>query len=248
MKRIEAFERAQKRVRSLDHHGHDNESPSMFRQYQQRNSFGLDRNQRIHRIFQRQFLDQDMADQCLTLPNATASIWKDDLENPLSTVHAVDPVTGLGIDLGRLTGSFFALCWTQKPDPTSSDWGNFSHGGPAVRVSTTVGKLMDRTMFVGDASYMHRVWLIEAIYEDSSEIVRMRNPGGVYARLESQGALLALSAATVRSCHSAEDEIRLLFDGSVQPLPSGATELTEPRRIRIPFNWQGFVDRQVSVP
>jgi hypothetical protein len=244
MSKIEAFEREQEVIRKLDFQENASSADSMFRQYQRRNTFGLDPHQEIHRIFQKDFLNKDISGRCLTLPKASASIWHDPLENPLAAIQDVDVVTGSNIHLGALVDSFYALCWTSRSAPQPADWSSFSHGKKAVRVTTTVGKLMDRMMYATDPCYMHRAWLIEVDYQDPTLIQSMRNPQGVYKRMDSQGALLALSAATIRSQFSTEDEVRLLFDGSIQPLLPGMLMSTKPDLVRIPFNWDGFIDDQ----
>lgn len=248
MRKIEAFEREQDRIRELDFQGNTIGSELMYRQYQRRNTFGLDPNKEIHRIFQKDFLEKDISDGCLTLPKASASIWHDPLENPLAEVLDVDLVTGSNIHLGALVSSFYAICWTDHSTPRPSDWSSFSHGKKSVRVTTTVGKLMDRMVSDADPCYMHRAWLIEVDYEDPALIQAMQNPQEVYRRMGSQGALLALSAAVVRSKNSTEDEVRLLFDAAIQPRLPRVVVSTNPCLVRIQFKWEGFIDNQVCGP
>ncbi|MGM9489547.1 hypothetical protein [Ideonella sp. YS5] len=64
-------------------------------------------------------------------------------------------------------------------------------------------------------------------------------------RLESTGSLLALSAATIQTSYSDEDEVRFLFDNGISPQVS--TRLSRDL-IRLPFNWNGFVDNGVRHP
>lgn len=248
MNKIEAFKHEQDRINQLDFQGNASNSKPMVHQYRRRNTFGLDPDTTIHRIFQKDFLDKDFSDGYLTLPKASASVWHDPLENPLANVQDVDSATGSDIDLGALVKSFYALCWTSRPTPQQSDWVNFSHGKEAVRVSTTAGKLMDRMMCAADPRYMHRPWLIEVDYQDAALIQAMQKPQEVYDRMESPGALLALSAAVICSEFSTEDEIRLLFDASIKPPLPGLVNLANPDLVRIPFNWGGFIDNRVCGP
>lgn len=166
MGKLEAYEEAQNGVRALDFRGYAIDSPEMYRQYQSRNSFGLGPDHRIHRIFQKNYLEDDIANQRLTLPRANATIWKDPLENPLADVEDIDVVTGRPICLGSLVRSFFALCWTQREFAKPEDWASFSHGAEAVRISTTVGKLMDRVMSITDPEYMFRGWIVGVEYKE----------------------------------------------------------------------------------
>ena len=220
----------------------------MSRQYQRRNAFGLGRDKPIHRIFQTDFLNEDISGGYLTLPGASASIWNDPLENPLAEVQDVDVVTGSDIRLGSLVSSFHALCWTDRSAPRPSDWSNFSRGKEAVRVTTTVGKLMDRMMSASDPRYMQRAWLIGVDYKDPALIQSMQNPREVYERMDSQGALLTLSAAVVRSQFSTADEVRFLFDASVQPSLAQMVMSADHNLVRIPFKWEGFIDDQQDGP
>jgi hypothetical protein len=248
MGKIEDFENSQEEIRRLDFNGYSIGSTSMVRAYKRRNSFGVCGDEIIHRICQEDYLDKDISDGYLTLPKASASIWNDPLENPLAEVQDLDLVTGSTIHLGALVSSFYALCWTHRSAPTSSDWFNFSHGKKAIRISTTVEKLMDRIMHPADPCYMHRAWLIGVSYQDPVIIQAMQNPQGVYERMDSQGARLALSAAVVRSKFSTEAEIRLLFDASIQPQLLDSIILSAPDLLRIPFDWNGFIDNRVCGP
>jgi len=249
MDKISEFEAAQKEIRTLDHHGNSICSEAVLRQFQRRNSFGLDRNKRIYRIFQSDYLQNDIDGGFLTLPKASNSAWNDALENPLSGVYDIDVGTGFDIHLGSLVSSFHALCWTHRADSTPDDWTEFSHGKDSVRISTTVGKLMDRIMRVEDPAFMYRAWLIEVDYKASSLIKSMQNPAEVYRRMEcQQGALLALSAAVVRTAYTDEDEVRLLFDPSIVPTFSGSIPTEKSGLLRIRFEWENFIDSQEANP
>ena len=144
MDKIAQFKAEHDEIVKLDH-TREAISMQMYGQYQRRNSFGVDRNKEIHRIFQKEFYDRDIKDQTLTLPLAEAGItWNDPLENPLANVKTIDIVTRKEILLGSLVQQFYALCWTERPTATKKDWKSFSHRKPAVRISTTIGKLLDR--------------------------------------------------------------------------------------------------------
>lgn len=241
MDRIQCFEREHAEVQKLDFQGIAAADPVLFQQYQRRNSFGLDQNQKLHRIFQKHYYEQDVADGYLTLPRASATVWNDELENPLADVTIRDNATGEQVHLGSLVSSFFAMCWTKREKPKQSDWNAFSHGQQAVRITTTTGKLLDRTMDISDAHYMLRSWLIEVDYKNPCFIRQMKRPEEILDRMESSGALLALSSAVVRTQFSGEDEIRYLFDHGLNPKLSNVI-VVNADLIRIPFDWKGFVD------
>jgi len=220
----------------------------MIKAYIRRNMFGIKPEMKIHRIFQSDFLKSDILHNRITLPAASAGFWKDPLENPLANVIGVDEVTGSGIDYGSLVRSFHALCWTQRERVSSSDWSSFSHGKPATRITTSAGKLMGRLVNRDDSYYMHRAWLVEVEYAKKDRIKALQNSAEAVNRMESTGALLALSAATVRSCFKDENEVRLLYDTSLLPRPSGVTLDNSKGLVRIPFDWSDFIENSEDSP
>lgn len=246
MNKFEEFEKAQSKIRELDFQGKDLCSSEMFEQYKLRNSFGLDPSKKIYRIFQKDYYEKDFSEGFLTLPVASSNVWKDPLENPLENVTGIDTVTGVQIDYGSLVRSFYALCWTDRSNPSDTDWESFSHGNKAVRISTTVGKLLDRLMSKSDRLYMHRIWLTNVEYKNPSLIQAMKSPAVVLNHMESSGSMLAASAAVVRTKFSGEDEVRLLFDASIKPELPGSVYLNYHRFLRVPFDWSGFVDDQIE--
>lgn len=246
--RVQCFEQAQEAVNCLDFAGKDAQHIEAYRQYQRRNSFGLDPSMKIYRIFQQHYYDDDVKNGCLTLPRVSANVWKDPLENPLASVTVTDQQTGQPLHLGSIVSRFYALCWTQRAMPTAADWASFSHGTTAIRISTTVGKLLDRVMPMNAPGYMHRSWLVDVDYMAPHLIQQMKTPDEVYGRMESTGSMLALSAAVVRTTFSDEDEVRFLFDNGVHPAWSAVTTSSSPDLIRLPFNWNGFVDEKVHCP
>lgn len=240
---IAEFNIAQEAIRSLDLRGKNSRDVDMYRQYQRRNSFGLPPGKKLHRIFQKNFYERDVADGLLTLPRASASEWHSPLENPLATIVDKDVVTGEEIRLGpSLLGNAFALCWTSREKAANSDWASFSHGKAAVRVTGSVGSLLDRIMCTDDPSYMHRCWLIEVDYRDPNLIRSMQNPDELYARMESTGAMLALSIAIIDTGYGDEEEVRLVVDNAIVP-PFGELIRHGSREfLRLPFDWSGFVE------
>lgn len=246
--RIACFEQAQDEVRRLDFSGKSAGHRDVYRQYQRRNSFGLERDMMIYRIFQQDYYEQDVRSGCLTLPLASASVWGDSLENPLASVEQPDAVTGWKVELGSVVKGFYGLCWTRRARPTKEDWSSFSHGKPAVRIATTVGKLLDRAMQISDPSYMHRSWVIDVDYQAPDLIRQMKTPSEVFGRMESTGAMLALSAATIQTGFSDEEEVRFLFDNGILPPCTAVTTLAGGDLVRLPFNWSGFVDSVTRYP
>lgn len=246
--RLHCFGRAQAEVNRLDFAGKGASHIDVYRQYQRRNSFNLDPDMKIYRIFQQHYYQKDVADGCLTLPRATATVWNDPLENPLESITMTDPQTGMPIHLGSTVSNFYALCWTRRALPTAEDWASFSHGVPVIRIGTTIGKLLDRVMPIGDPAYMHRSWLVDVDYMDPNLIQQMKTPDKVLHRMESTGSMLALSAAVVRTSFSDENEVRFLFDNGIHPAWNAVTTSSSPDLVRLPFDWSGFVDETIHYP
>ena len=98
---------------------------------------------------------------------------------------------------------------------------------------------MDRVMDRCDNSYMNRSWVIDVNYQPLEKIKGMQSPQELRKRLESSGALLALSAATVEKGYHDEDEVRFLFDAGLEP--KRWTKKQEDL-ISLPFDWDDFVD------
>lgn len=243
--RIASFEAAQDEIRRLDSSNLGWGDAAMYQQYQRRNSFGLDPSTKIYRIFQERYYQDDVQNRCLTLPRADANVWSSTLENPLSAVTQIDDVTGQPIDLGSVVRHFHALCWTSRSQVTREDWENFSHGKPTVRVETTIGKLLDRVMNHSDSAYMHRSWMIDADYQSHGVIRSMQTEDELLARLDSTGARLAMTVATVETGYSDEEEIRFLFDHGISPVIAHSVA---PNLIHLPFDWDGFADSVVRHP
>jgi len=239
--KFDAFEKAQHKIRELDFQGKDIFSSEMLEAYKLRNSFGLDPDTEIHRIFQKNFYEDDQRHACLTLPLAASNIWNVPLENPLADVTGFDPITGKVICYGSLVNRFYALCWTNRSEPTELDWENFSHGKDAVRISTTVGRLLDRLVSKTDRLYMHRTWITTVEYKNPNLIRAMKSPSVVRGLMESTGGMLAASAAIVETRFSNEDEVRLLFDYSMKPDLPNISCINNGDHLRIPFDWKDFV-------
>jgi hypothetical protein len=194
---LDHFRHLNQAVIGLDSRGYSLESGEMIEAYMRRNMFSIQPELKIYRIFQSDFRNAAIQHNRITLPAASAGSWMDPLENPLANVAGVDEVTGSYIDYGSLVRPFHALCWTLRERASASDWSSFSHGKPATRIATSAGKLMRRLFNRDDSSYMHRTWLVKVEYAKEDRIKALQNPTEALSRMESTGALLALSAATV---------------------------------------------------
>lgn len=242
MGKIESFMHFQDQIRSLDLKSPPTSLREMYLNYQCRNSFGLSPETKIHRITPKKWYQEDLSGGFLTLPRADKDTWQKPLENPLSNIIDTTSEPNRLIDYGALTSSFYAQCWTSRGNARTTDWEGFSHGQEAVRVSTTIGKLLDRVMQIQDPHYMHRSWISQVDYELTKTIKGIQNKDEVIERMESSGALFALSVAIVEQKHDDENEIRFLYDMSIEPHVEGVQFVDDRNLVRFPFNWEGFVD------
>ena len=95
---------------------------------------------------------------------------------------------------------------------------------------------------------MHRSWLVDVDYLEPHLIQQMKTADEVYGRMESTGSQLALSAAVVRTSFTDEDEVRFLFDSGIHPAWDAVKRSASPDLVRLPFDWNGFVDEMIPHP
>ncbi len=216
-------------------------TPFLKSLYMERNAFGWDLDDSIYRIFQTEFLEYDVKNDCLTIPHACEANWIDSLENPLTRVRDADPLSRSVVELGELFADTFALCWTSSTFPRSDDWNAFSHGRAATRIEVKPRALLDQLMCLEDDGYMFRAWLGKVNYLPPKEIMSKQTAQHVYSLLESSGSEIALASMMVSDGYEDEEEVRLIF--KYNPRSEWVcknVELSE-RFIRIPFDWNGVI-------
>ncbi len=113
-------------------------------------------------------------------------------------------------------GFYWALSWTSDPQDTNEKWESFSHNKRAVRVKTTVGKLMDKIMHLPDRYYMLNYHIGKVEYHDPQEIKEWIKKSHYTEFLDSLGQSTALALMAIRNVFSSEEEIRLVYSHKLQ--------------------------------
>ncbi len=217
--------------------------------YVRANAFDVELDTPISRICRLDYLLDDVANGALTYVRALASIWKDPLENPLLSMLYVDPVTGGPIDLVRLVGDSYALCWTKESTETELAWLTFAKTQEYVRISTTPRKLLNRLMREEDNTYMFHHHIGEVRYRSVADIEHWRCTSSYESHLDTFGQGLIASLTILRETFKVEQEVRLLY--SHMPEAGGWIEsnvVADESLAKVPFDWAGVVDSIVLCP
>lgn len=178
--------------------------------YMMRSAFDVSLDTSIYRIFQLKYFIEDLTNNQLTLVKPSLENWGDDLENPLLNLKF--RIDGDLTTFRGIMEKYWGLCWSEDDIDSLSKWKFFSHKNRAVRIKTTVSKLLESIMntqnifftidyLIGKISYYYRLeiddWLSESKYTDF---------------IDSLGFSAALSLMVLdRERFSTEEEIRLLY-------------------------------------
>ncbi len=216
--------------------------------YMRANSFDVELDTPISRICRLDYLLDDVAKGILTHVRALASIWKDPLENPLYTMRYPDPVTGEPIDLAKLVGESYALCWTEGPESELA-WQTFATSPEYVRISTTPRRLLEGLMHEEDSGYMFHHHIGAVRYRSVADIEHWRRTSNYEEHLDSLGQALIASLTVLREQFMMEQEVRLLY--SHMPEAGGwiaSNVVADEALARVPFKWADVLDSIVLCP
>lgn len=205
-------------------------------------TFDVDLDTPIYRIFQLKYLRADIEAGQITLVQALPTVWKDDLENPLLNVEC--NVDGEKCSIREMMSSYYAQCWTKDPVESGIAWSDFAHSQSAVRVKTTLRKLLNRLVDIGCSGYSVRFFAGAVDYCDPSEIegFRHRISNDCYSVLDSLGHGLANSVMLLSTNHKHEEEVRVLYSHM-----SGSPWIDRHVQVKsdncsLPFHWVDFLD------
>jgi len=216
--------------------------------YMRANSFDVDLDTPISRICRLDYLLDDVRKGLLTHVRALASIWKDPLENPLYTMRYFDSVTGGSIDLTKLVGESYALCWTEGLESEQA-WQTFARSLEYVRISTTPRRLLEGLMHEEDRGYMFHHHIGAVRYRSVADIEHWRRTSNYEAHLDSLGQALIASLTVLREQFMMEQEVRLLY--SHMPETGGWIEsnvVADETLARVPFKWTDVLGSIVLCP
>ena len=180
--------------------------------YVERNAYGIGPDEPIYRIFQLEFLINDILKNVLTHVHVRKRIWGDDLDNPIFDHVYHDESDGIPFTLNGVIGNYFALCWTYESEESSDAWDKFSYDNDAVRVKTTPRKLLGQIMNDEDKFFMLHHQIRKVKYLSSAKIKEWVKSTHYTSHLDSQGHAAAVSLTTVNSNYHDEKEVRLLYN------------------------------------
>jgi hypothetical protein len=215
--------------------------------YIEQNSFNIPEATPIYRIFQFRYLSEDIRKEQLT--HVRPKAWGDPLENPLLNYEWTEP-SGETISLRGVVGELFGQSWTLDPTESRAFWMAFSHGEPAVRVQTTVGKLLAAVMSPDNRSYMLSHFLGRVSYHPVAKIARWVQNSHYTDFLDSLGQLAVLSLMALREDFAPEEEARLVYwhhPSTDNPWVENNVRV-EGEYCRVPFDWSGVIDEVVVGP
>jgi hypothetical protein len=212
--------------------------------YIEQNSFNINLDEPIYRIFQYEFINQDINNNTLTHVKACPDVWGDEFENPLLKAQYTDDVTGESIYLTGVVDDFHALSWTIDADENEDSWDDFSHGEPAIRIKTTPRKLLENLMDVNDKYFMFHHHIGKVKYENEQYINDWINDPNYHVHLDSLGQSLALSLMLLRTRFSSEQEIRLLYSYKPQSDNPWVDDNIKKKDVIciVPFSWDGIIE------
>lgn len=216
--------------------------------YMRANAFDVELDTPISRICRLEYLLDDVRKGLLTHVRALASIWKDPLENPLYTMRYADSLTGGSIDLTKLVGESYALCWTEGPESEQA-WQTFARSLEYVRITTTPRRLLEGLMHEEDSGYMFHHHIGAVRYRSVADIEHWRRTSNYEEHLDSLGQALIASLTVLREQFMMEQEVRLLY--SHMPEAGGWIEshvVADETLARVPFKWTDVLDSIVLCP
>jgi hypothetical protein len=171
---------------------------------------GITRDTIIHRIFPRFRLESLFVSRQLTL--VRPSLWDDPCENFLFHLDLTDSFTGRPVGIEGLRRSLYGQCWTQAPD-SDALWRIYSSDHTAIRVTTTVGKLIDALWDSGDrfASLRYFVGAVQYLSQDQFSETFADPQGCFYAITDTSGRPQIETLLLKRDSFDHEREVRVIF-------------------------------------
>lgn len=182
--------------------------------FAEKNSIDVHLDLPVYRIFKfEQFLN-DFENATMTLVRASPIIWSEKYENPL--LKHVIQMDGEEIHLDELMKNYYALCWTYNSEDIQKNWDSFAGYDSAVRVKTTVRKLMMGLMRTSDPYRSLRYFAGRVQYLTTAQIDIWRSKVTLHEILDSRGDALARTLFTVPSDYRQEKEVRILYSAPSQ--------------------------------
>ncbi len=220
----------------------------MKRLYLQLCAIDLKLKEPIHRIFQLNYLREDIENKRLTHVRVSPANWGDPYENPLLRREFTEN-TGTTVSLEELCSSLFGICWTGDSQESHDQWNAFSHGKLALRVSTTAEKLLAGVMNIENPFYMLSHFLGKVSYYAQRDIDQWLQDSDYQDFVDSLGQRFASAMLVLRECFEEEQEARLLYWYSPKRNDWVRQHVKiEGELCRVPFDWRGVMDVVTTAP
>lgn len=223
------------------------------------NSFNLDLDSSIFRIFQFDYLINDITNQTLTYCKPSPEAWGDDYEAFLSRVKFLIPGfyeesevnenMQYSLSMGPALDNYYALCWTADQNESKLAWDDFSYGQSAVRVKTTPRKLLSKSINVNDIFFNLSHFIGKVKYLPDKEFEDSFENTPYYEYLDSLGHGLANSFFVLGESFKHEKEVRLLYAYHPKDNEWAINNVNIVDDLcSIPFDWSGVIDEVVLCP
>lgn len=223
------------------------------------NTFDVDLDSPIYRIFQLEYFLEDLKNQTLTYCKPSPEAWGDDYEAFLSRVRffitGVDNYSDPGsvkqypLSMKPALDNYFALCWTAKQSESTLAWDDFSYNKEAIRLKTTPRKLLSSAINPNDKFYSLSHFLGAVDYMQDDEFEELFTSTPYENHLDSLGIGLAKSFFVLGESYAHEQEVRLLYAHH----PNDNDWVQANVKINdgicaIPFDWHSVVEDIVLCP
>lgn len=245
---IKKNEEIASQIRRADFQGKSKEEIKPL--YAELNSFDIELDRPIFRIFQLNYLKQDIGNNQLTHIKASPKTWGDPFENPLLNFEYIDKPNSEPYTLNGIVGNLFALSWTKDNIEKKDRWDDFSHGQPSVRIKTTPRRLLERVMHIEDTYFMLHHYIGGVQYLSGKNIKKWRRNTPVVEHLDSLGQGIVLSLMALRTKFSDEEEIRLVYThipNDAMPWISTNVQFVGDL-CKHPFSWKEIIDEIIVGP
>lgn len=223
------------------------------------NSFDVDIDAPIYRIFQLEFFLQDLRNQTLTYCKPDPDAWGDEYEAFLSRVKFFisglesyldpDSVKQFPLTIKPALDNFFALCWTRRQSESKLAWDDFSYGNESIRLQTTPRKLLTSAIDVNDKFYNLSHFLGGVHYMLDNEFEELFTTTPYEQHLDSLGVGLARSFLILGESFEHEEEVRLLYAHHPKDNAWVEGNVTNSGNLcTIPFDWKEVIEGIVLCP
>lgn len=209
-------------------------------------SYGINLDTKIYRVLKAEHLIDDLENNMFTLPQISTNTWGNSSgENPLSKMeYFLEDGTKFSINLN----DYFGSCWSTSADAEAS-FREFGSGLDTIRIESTVEKILEELMNIGDVFYTLHYHVGPITYKNESEIRNWFKQTPYDAHLDSSGTGLAQSLLLLADKFEEEEEVRFVY--LYQPQQDNQWVKKNVNLIRTsqnilmckhPFNWDGIIN------